>query len=308
MLLGLIVHVAELGVPVGMLGALLGLLGALQRVILLAEQPPDRVIADRMPLRGERLSQLAGGLAGPPQRALRISAGVGSTRSSSAWSSPGSRSTSRLGPPPGRRTRPRGSGESSSSRTPVYTVGRDSPVRRAIRAPPPRPRARAAAPASRRRCFSVRCGATSSYNPASTASTSTPRRYRPGMPPPQLSDKLVMRGPLWPLSGEGGDGGRATSSKSGRSRPIPSIRSQYAHRLRMTVPPKRKDRNILELSEQGANEEQISMAVERVRAAVRPSTAALPEERQATGAGGRPGGPEASLAEQQELLKAAYHL
>ena len=77
MLLGLIVHVAELGVPVGMLGALLGLLGALQRVILLAEQPPDRVIADRMPLRGERLSQLAGGLAGPPQRALRISAGVG---------------------------------------------------------------------------------------------------------------------------------------------------------------------------------------------------------------------------------------
>ena len=45
----------------------------------------------------------------------------------------------------------------------------------------------------------------------------------------------------------------------------------------MTVPPERKDRNILELSEQGANEEQISMAVERVRVAVRPSTAALPE-------------------------------
>jgi len=110
MLLGLIVHVAELGVPVGMLGALLGLLGALQRVILLAEQPPDRVIADRMPLRGERLSQLAGGLAGPPQRALRISAGVGSTRSSSAWSSPGSRSTSRLGPPPRRRSAHAGQG------------------------------------------------------------------------------------------------------------------------------------------------------------------------------------------------------
>jgi hypothetical protein len=76
-LLGLLVDVAELRVPVGMLGALLGLEGALQRVILLTEQPPDRVIADRMPLRGERLSQLAGGLAGPPQRALRVSAGVG---------------------------------------------------------------------------------------------------------------------------------------------------------------------------------------------------------------------------------------
>jgi hypothetical protein len=47
---GLLVEVAELGVPVGMLGALLGLERALQRVALLAEQPPDRVIADRMSL------------------------------------------------------------------------------------------------------------------------------------------------------------------------------------------------------------------------------------------------------------------
>src|SRR5512133_626915 len=92
--------------------------------------------------------------------------------------------------------RPRGSGGSSSSRTPAYTVGRDSPVRRAIRAPPPRPSALAPAPASRRRCFSVRYGATSTYSPASTASTSTPRRHRLGLPPQQLSDKLVTRGPL----------------------------------------------------------------------------------------------------------------
>jgi hypothetical protein len=40
--LGLLVEAAELGVPVGMLGALLGLERALQRVALLAEQPPDR--------------------------------------------------------------------------------------------------------------------------------------------------------------------------------------------------------------------------------------------------------------------------
>jgi hypothetical protein len=38
--------------------------------------------------------------------------------------------------------------------------------------------------------------AISSYSPPSTASTSTPGTYRPGMPPQQLSDNLVMRGPL----------------------------------------------------------------------------------------------------------------
>src|SRR6266508_1544204 len=47
-----------------------------------------------------------------------------------------------------------------------------------------------------RRCFSVRRAATSVDSSASTASTSTPRPYRPGTPPEQLSDKLVMRGPL----------------------------------------------------------------------------------------------------------------
>ena len=45
------------------------------------------------------------------------------------------------------------------------------------------PSARAAAPANRRRCLSVRCGAISSYRPPSTASTSTLRPYRPGLPP-----------------------------------------------------------------------------------------------------------------------------
>src|SRR5512133_662464 len=65
-----------------------------------------------------------------------------------------------------------------------------------MRAPPPRPSAVAAAPASRRRCFSLRWGAIRSYSAPSTASTSTPRPYRPGLPPQQLSDKIVMRGPL----------------------------------------------------------------------------------------------------------------
>jgi hypothetical protein len=43
----------------------------------LLEQPADGVVADRMPLTGERLGQLPGGLAGPPQQALRVAAGIG---------------------------------------------------------------------------------------------------------------------------------------------------------------------------------------------------------------------------------------
>jgi hypothetical protein len=75
--LGLLVQVAELGVPVRMLGALQGLDRSLQPVALLLEQPPDGVVADRMPGRGQCLGQLPGGLAGPPQRALRVAAGIG---------------------------------------------------------------------------------------------------------------------------------------------------------------------------------------------------------------------------------------
>jgi hypothetical protein len=195
MLARLLIALPKLRIPVEMLGALQGLLGALQRRALLLEQPPDGVVADLEPLPTSAsaswrvdLHVHRRGLSGSP----RVE---GSTNSSNALSSPGSRSTSRLGPPPGPRTRPRGSGGASSSRTPAYTVGRDSPLIRAIRAPPPRPSALAAAPASRRRCFSVRCEAISSYSPPSTASTSTPRRYRPSTPPRQLSDKVVMRGP-----------------------------------------------------------------------------------------------------------------
>jgi hypothetical protein len=157
-LLGLLVDVAKLRVSVGVLGALLGLEGALQRVALLLEQPPDGVVADLEPLRAKRVSELTGGLARPPQRRLRSPRVSGSTSSSNACSRPGWRSTTRLGPPPERRMRPRGSGGASSSRTPAYTVGRDSPLIRAMRTPPPCPSARAAVPASRRRCFSVRWG------------------------------------------------------------------------------------------------------------------------------------------------------
>jgi hypothetical protein len=64
--LGLLVHIAELRVPVGVLGALLGLEGPLQRVALLLEQPPDGVVGDLKPLRTQRVGELTGGLARSP--------------------------------------------------------------------------------------------------------------------------------------------------------------------------------------------------------------------------------------------------
>src|SRR6266508_2340965 len=78
----------------------------------------------------------------------------GSTSASSAPSRSGSRSVSRVRPPPGRRMRPAGSrplaAGSSSSAKAVCTVCREAPVARAIAVIPPRPspRAQAARPAS----------------------------------------------------------------------------------------------------------------------------------------------------------------
>jgi hypothetical protein len=74
---GLLVEVAELGVPVGMLGALQGLAGALQPVALLLELPPDGVCGDLEALRAKGVGEVAGGLGRPPQRRLRVAAGVG---------------------------------------------------------------------------------------------------------------------------------------------------------------------------------------------------------------------------------------
>jgi hypothetical protein len=77
MLAGLLVDIAKLRIPVRILSALLGLECALQRIALLLEQPPHGVVADLEPLPAKRIGQLAGGLAGPPQRRLGISTGVG---------------------------------------------------------------------------------------------------------------------------------------------------------------------------------------------------------------------------------------
>src|SRR5215216_6769476 len=58
--LGLLVEVAELGITVGVVGALQGLDRALKPIAVLLEQPPHRVVADRMPLGGERGHQEEG--------------------------------------------------------------------------------------------------------------------------------------------------------------------------------------------------------------------------------------------------------
>src|SRR6266699_2949530 len=82
----------------------------------------------------------------------------GSTRASSAGTSPGSVSARRLRPPPARRARPSGSAPDSSSATPSDTVASRTSAARATSLIPPWPSARASAPSSSRRCRSSRCG------------------------------------------------------------------------------------------------------------------------------------------------------
>ena len=63
--IGLVVEVAELGVPAGMLGALDGLGVGLQAESLLPQQPGYRVRADRVTGNGQFGGQLAGRQRGP---------------------------------------------------------------------------------------------------------------------------------------------------------------------------------------------------------------------------------------------------
>ncbi|MGX1471537.1 UNVERIFIED_CONTAM: hypothetical protein RKD50_000345 [Streptomyces canus] len=88
---------------------------------------------------------------GPPRTS-------GSTRANSAIRSPGSRSAALRRPPPGRRTRPRGSSPASSSNTPLRTVVSLTAAACATARTPPCPRPRASAAINSRRCRSSRCG------------------------------------------------------------------------------------------------------------------------------------------------------
>jgi hypothetical protein len=102
--------------------------------------------------------QLPGRLAPPAQRRPRVSTGFGIDQPVQRLDQVRIGVPQPLGPPPGRRMRPCGSGGSFSSPIPSSTIGRGIPLRRAIRAPPPRPSVRAPALSRRRRCRSFRCG------------------------------------------------------------------------------------------------------------------------------------------------------
>src|SRR5918993_1461896 len=174
---GLVVDVTKLGITVGVLGAFQGLAGPLQRVPLSAQQPRHGRAADAVSASASWRVDLVvhrSGDSGSP----RV---TGSTSASKAASRPGSASASGLGPAPGARTRPVGSGSESSSAMPRRTLGRVLPASSATRVTPPWPRTRANPPNSSRRCRSVRWGSTSAKPPASTSSRSTPGTY-PGRP------------------------------------------------------------------------------------------------------------------------------
>jgi hypothetical protein len=100
----------------------------------------------------------------------------GSTNAGSADRRPGLRSTTRLRPPPDRRTRPNGAAPESSSLTPSDTVASRTSAARATNRIPPWPITRASAPISSRRCRSSRCGKITSNLAASDASVPSTTR------------------------------------------------------------------------------------------------------------------------------------
>lgn len=82
----------------------------------------------------------------------------GSTRDSSTGRSPGSRSATRLPPPPGRRTHPNGASLASNSDKPLRTVVSLIPAAHATARISPCPSNRASPPVIKRLCRSSRCG------------------------------------------------------------------------------------------------------------------------------------------------------
>ena len=104
---------------------------------------------------GQLARKRAGGLHRPPQRRHRITPRI-RLSANSAGRSPGSATLRR--PPPGRRTRPRGSSPASSSNTPLRTVVSLTAAACATARTPPCPRSRASAAISSRRCRSSSCG------------------------------------------------------------------------------------------------------------------------------------------------------
>jgi hypothetical protein len=151
---GLLVDVAELGVTVRVLPALDGLGAGLRAEALLTQQAGDRVRAHPVPLAGERGREAPGRLHRPAQRRHRVAPLVRFHQCRQRGPKIGSRSADLFRPPPGLRTRPRGSSPASSPSTPLRTVVSLTWAARATARIPPWPRTRASAPIISRRCRS----------------------------------------------------------------------------------------------------------------------------------------------------------
>jgi hypothetical protein len=96
-------------------------------------------MANRMAGRRQFPGEYPGALARPPERRLRVASAQRLDRASSCSITPGSLTSTRGRPAPGRRTRPAGSGGSSSSRRPAGRPGRPIRIRCSARGAPGRP-------------------------------------------------------------------------------------------------------------------------------------------------------------------------
>jgi hypothetical protein len=98
----------------------------------------------------------------------------GPTNSSNASTTPGWISSTARRPAPTARTRPSGTTPDLTSFTPVCTVVRDAPDKRATNPIPPQPIASASTPSNNRHCRSSRCGRIVANFPANASSVITP--------------------------------------------------------------------------------------------------------------------------------------
>lgn len=142
--------------------------GTAKAVAVLAQQPPDRRVADLEPLTDQFIGQGPGdftvqrnGFHGSPRSSGSISASSASHTPWHVCSIPGR-------PAPGRRIRRTGALSSARSRIPAPTVLPDSPVTAATALAEPSPNAKANAPADSRKSFSSRYGAIDAKNDEAT--------------------------------------------------------------------------------------------------------------------------------------------
>src|SRR4029450_5329854 len=206
MVLYLLVEVAKLGIPIGGLGAFQRLGGGLEGEALAPVRAdtgcPWRVSSSAK-CRSDLVVHRSGDIGSPRSS--------GSTSASRAGTRSGSCQAADLRPPPGRRTRPGGTGTwpASSSTTPLRTVVSLTPATCATARTPPCPSSRAST-ANAKRCWrSFRCGNNASNLVASCSRTSIGMRMRriphQPSPNPKTTRNFFPASPLPQPAGQGAD-------------------------------------------------------------------------------------------------------